>query len=262
MMVGPFGEFSFSFRHRFAFDYFQDIGVLGFVDGGVIEISTDNGATWKDIGDKIDPATVTYGTGSILTNNGSAIEGRRAFQGVSPGFNPDSPSLLPFSTTRVNLGVGYAGQRVRIRFRSVTATDHSYAPRLGWEIDDIAFTNITNLPFSAVTGDRGICVVSPSTTTLTSSTTTAEGGVPVTFTATVNAALAVSGSVDFFDNGAILGTARVENGIARLSTSTLPQGVHVITASFNGGKNFTTSSSGSVTVQVAGGGGRRRTVGK
>lgn len=262
LMVSPHGDFTFTFRHRFAFDHFIDIGVLGFVDGGVIEISTDNGLSWTDIGARIDPSTLGYGTGSILTNNGSAIEGRRSFQATSPGFTQENPSKAPFATTKVNLGSDYAGKRVRVRFRSVIAADHSFAPRLGWEIDDIAFSNITNLPFSALAGDRGICGVSASSTSLSTSAAAVEGGVPVTFTATVSASIAPAGSVDFLDNGAILGTALIENGVARFTTATLPQGTHNVIATFNGGKNFAASTSSQVTVQVgAAGSQRRRTVG-
>ena len=262
LMVSPHGDFTLTFRHRFAFDHFIDIGVLGFVDGGVIEISTDNGLSWTDIGNRIDPSTLGYGMGSILTKNGSAIEGRRSFQATSPGFTQENPSRAPFSTTKVNLGSDYAGKRVRVRFRSVTAADHSFAPRLGWEIDDIAFTNIDNLPFSPLNGDRGACGVSASATSLSASAFNAEGGVPVTFTATVSGAIAPSGSVDFLDNGAILATALIQNGVARFTSATLPSGTHNIVATFNGSKNFAASTSSQVTVQIGPPGAqRRRTVG-
>lgn len=260
LMVAP-GDFSFSFSHRFAFDFFQATGPVLYIDGGVIEITTDGGKTWKDIGDKIDAATTHYGGGTIYANNGSAIENRKAFEGTSPGYSQELPSTSRFSTTIVNLGSTYAGKRVQIRFRSVTAADHSYAPRLGWEIDDIVFNGIANLPFATTTADRGLCSVASSTTSLAASATTLQPGGAVTLTATVSASPAAEGTVDFFDNAAIVGTARVTSGAARLTVASLAAGTHAITAVFNGSKYFKRSASQPVTVQVNGAAGRRRTVG-
>jgi large repetitive protein len=262
LVVAPSGNFTFSFRHRFAFDYFADIFGTGFIDGGVIEISTDNGQSWIDIGNRIDPTTLSYGNATILRDNGSAIEGRKSFQATSPGFSAATPSSAPFATTRVNLGSDYAGKQVRVRFRSVTADDHSFAPRLGWEIDDIAFSNLTNLPFSALNADRGVCGVSASNTLLVASSAIVDPGTAVTFTATVSASTAPTGSVDFLDNGTILGTALIQNGVARFTTATLAAGTHNVVATFNGGKNFAASTSSRVSLQVGPAGPqRRRTVG-
>jgi hypothetical protein len=79
---------------------------------------------------------------------GNPLGGNPAFVGVSPGY----PA---FTTVTVNLGGSYAGQSVRIRFR--IGTDVAVgAP--GWEVDDIAFTGITNLPFRGLVPDRALCV--------------------------------------------------------------------------------------------------------
>lgn len=258
LVVGKTGTFSFSFMHRYGFDWFVGTNGSVFVDGGVIEISTDDGQNWIDIGNKIDPSTPHYVATGILAGNGSSIENRKAFAAVSPGFNPEQPSLTPFTKTIVNLGTDYAGKRVRIRFHSVTATDHSAAARTGWEIDDIKFDNIVNMPFASIATDQGLCSVTRSTTSLAASATKITPGQPVTLSATVNAASAM-GTVDFFDNGAILGTARVANGKAELAP-VLVNGAHAITAVFNGGKYFTASTSAAVIVSV--GASRHRSVGK
>lgn len=250
LMVTSSGDFKMTFRHRFAFDYFTDTsGNLQYIDGGVLEISADNGGTWTDIGSKIDGSTVGYGSRGILGGNGSAIEGRRSFQGTTPGYSNVTPSAAPFVTTTVNLGTEYAGKRVRVRFRSVTAEDHTSTPRLGWEIDDVEFTGIANLPFSLLIADSGVCSVSSSSTALTSSATTVQSGSPVTLTAAVSSATSPVGTVDFLDHGAILATVPVANGTAKLTTS-LPNGTHGIRAVFNGGKNVTSSTTSLVKVQV------------
>jgi hypothetical protein len=259
LMVASAGPFSFSFRHRFAFDFATN-GAVFAIDGGVLEITTDDGHTWTDIGDKIDKTTTGYGNTPIYPSNGSVIENRRAFIGTSPNYNNDLPSLSPFTNTNVSLGSEYAGKRVRIRFRAVTGGDHSTAPRNGWEIDDISFTNIQNLPFTTVGPDRALCSTSPTTTALSASSTSLTNGQTLNLTATVSSAGVPVGTVDFFDNGAILATARVENGIARTGVA-LTQGTHTITAAFNGSKYSGTSASSSVSVQV-GSPGRHRAVGK
>jgi len=105
MVVAPTGTFSITFRHRYAFDY--SIGTTTtYIDGGVVEVSTDDGQTWSDVGGRASPG---YGTGPILTSNGSPIEGRLAFEGTSAGFSFESPSASPFVTTKIDLGTDYAG---------------------------------------------------------------------------------------------------------------------------------------------------------
>ena len=248
LVVAPAGNFSLTFKHRFAFDWVQSTSLL-YIDGGVIELSTDDGATWTDIGSAIDPATAHYGTVSIFAGNGSVIERRLAFEGASAGFNATLPSTSPFTTTTVNLGSSFGGKRVRIRFRMVTGGDHSTTARLGWEIDDIAFTNILNLPFSTVSPDQGLCTSNPTTTVLTTTSGEVLAGQPVVLTANVTSQSSPNGTVDFFDNNTILATVRVANGKAQFGVN-LPVGLHAITASFNGDKYYRPSASAAVTVQV------------
>lgn len=93
-------------------------------DGGVVEISTDNGATWSDLGSRF----VKNGyNGSLGT--GSNLSGRNAFTGTSPGSG--------FINTIANLS-SFAGQSIKIRFRF--ASDNNTGPTAGtpgWWIDDI-----------------------------------------------------------------------------------------------------------------------------
>ena len=63
------------------------------------------------------------------------------------------PSL---ETVTVNLGTAYAGKTVLVRF--IIATDTGGAGP-GWEIDDIAFNNITNTPFDALVAHAAACYV-------------------------------------------------------------------------------------------------------
>ncbi|MER3498821.1 MAG: hypothetical protein C4308_09415 [Chitinophagaceae bacterium] len=89
-------------------------------DGGVVEISTNGGTTWQDLGSKM---FLNGYNGSVGT--GSALAGRQAFTGNSN----------TFIQTKINLS-SYGGQTVKIRFRF--AADNNTAPTGGgWWIDDI-----------------------------------------------------------------------------------------------------------------------------
>jgi hypothetical protein len=138
--VAAAGSFSFTFRHRYSFEFAT--GPLTYFDGGVLEISNSGGASWSDVG-----AAATPGYSGFVAG-GNPLGGNPAFVGVSPGY----PA---FTTVTVDLGGSYAGQNVLIRFRIGTDVAVGAA---GWEIDDIAFTGITNLPFRDLVPDRALCV--------------------------------------------------------------------------------------------------------
>ncbi|MEM9488947.1 MAG: M36 family metallopeptidase, partial [Myxococcota bacterium] len=85
----------FSQRYRFEADTI-------FWDGGVIEISSDGGATWEDISLY---ATPTYG-GTVTDQAGNPLSNRMAYVGDSPGY----PA---FSNEALELGTTFAGQTVK-----------------------------------------------------------------------------------------------------------------------------------------------------
>src|SRR6185312_13306581 len=122
-----------SWQHRFSFEN-------GSFDGGVVEISTDGGASWTDIG------TPAY-NGTIALGGLNPIEGRKAFVNRITGW----PA---FTTVTLNLGTTYANQDVKIRFR-VGAALSTGAP--GWDIDNITVTGVTSNPFTAVMANSGVC---------------------------------------------------------------------------------------------------------
>jgi len=133
--VGP-GTFSFTFQHRYSFE-------APLFDGGVIEISNNGGATWVDIGASASPGY----NGTLVATGTNPLRGRLAYVNASPGY----PA---FFTVTVNLGTTYAGQNVMVRFRQ-GADDNTAA--VGWEIDNIAFSGITNTPFYALVPHAGLC---------------------------------------------------------------------------------------------------------
>ena len=128
------GPLTISFQHRFNFE-------AGNWDGGVIEISTDNGATWSDIG--------------VGSYNGSTSPFTSAPIGAArPAFVNRMVGWPAFASVTRNLGTTYANQDVRIRFR-VGADESTGFP--GWEIDNIAITGLTNTPFTAFVPEAAAC---------------------------------------------------------------------------------------------------------
>jgi Thermolysin metallopeptidase, alpha-helical domain len=103
------------FNHAYSFE-----GLTTHYDGGVVEYSTDNGATWNDAG----PLFTDNGYNGTITNGfGNPLAGRQAFTGVSHGYYSSRADLSAL-----------AGQNVRFRFR--IGTDSS-VDAFGWFIDDV-----------------------------------------------------------------------------------------------------------------------------
>jgi len=230
LAVGP-GAFSFTFSHRYSFEFFNG----QFFDGGVIEISNDNGATWTDVNALVPGSVSPAYNGVIAPGGGNAIQGRPAFVGRSASY----PAT---QTATVSLGTNafFNNKNVRIRFRLATDVSGG-AP--GWVIDNIVFSGLTNTPFASVA--PAACAAPVATSTgLAASANPVSLGTPVTFTATVTSTGGTpSGTVGFADGATSLGTGTLSGGKATLATSSLAAGPHSITATYGGTTNFVGSAS-------------------
>jgi hypothetical protein len=130
-----------SFWHRVSLE-------SGF-DGGVLEFSTDGGATWSTT----DPTFLTGGyNATISTGYSSPIGGRRAWSGTIG-------STGSFVNVQVNL-LSYAGQ-ANLRFRFREANDTSVAIT-GWWVDDVSVT--ITAPCSSGTPTATATTVPPTNT--------------------------------------------------------------------------------------------------
>ncbi len=89
-------------------------------DGGVVEISTNNGGNWSDLGNFF----TANGYTTTLSTSTNPLSGRRAFSGNSTTFKLSVIDLTSFR-----------GQTVRIRFRF--GSDNSTGTTTGWYLDDI-----------------------------------------------------------------------------------------------------------------------------
>ena len=98
-------------------------------DGGVVEISVNNGTTWTDLGTYM---TVNGYPGAVGTGN--PVAGRAAFTGNSGGWLQTKLRLLP------------TGQNALFRFR-MTSDDNTAATgtNVGWYVDDILLQNIAEI---------------------------------------------------------------------------------------------------------------------
>lgn len=157
LQVGA-GPFTVAWKHLFAFEA-DAAGTPGqaFYDGGVVELSDDDGATWIDVGAPAYNGTLIVGDGiPYLSTN--PLAGR-------PAFVDSSPSLLltglmdPVSldlTSACTGATACAGRTVRFRFR--IGSDQGVAGPVGWSIDDVAFGGLVNTPFDLLTPDARRCV--------------------------------------------------------------------------------------------------------
>jgi len=145
------GDFTIAFSHRFAFESgaVDPAGPEVFFDGGVLEISDDGGTTWKDVSAFADPGYPQ--TLYASKENKNVLTGRKAWAGQSAGYPEYAPATLKF-------GKQLAGKTIKVRFR--IGSDES-AGAAGWDIDQLTFSGITNLPFSTVVDDRRVCTAAP-----------------------------------------------------------------------------------------------------
>jgi len=126
----PPARLQLTFRHNFNLEASDVDPNLGF-DGGVLELSTDGGNTFRDIV----TAGGSFVTGgynrTISTGRGSPIAGRQAWSGNSQGF----------ITTVVNLPILSTGFRLRWRMASDTSGSNE-----GWRVDTINIAGCAPAP--------------------------------------------------------------------------------------------------------------------
>ncbi|GAB4409336.1 MAG: hypothetical protein OHK0039_12930 [Bacteroidia bacterium] len=117
---------------RFWHNYNTESGSTTAYDGGVLELSTDGGLNWQDLGSRM---TLNGYTRTVSSSYGSPLSGRMSFAGNSGGF----------VRTEVDLS-DFAGQQVRLRFRF--ATDYSVG-HIGWYVDRVEVLHVVTLRLSA-----------------------------------------------------------------------------------------------------------------
>ncbi|MFO0579296.1 MAG: M36 family metallopeptidase [Polyangia bacterium] len=146
IQLGSVGPFGLTIKHRYDFE--KD-GAQNF-DGGIIEVSDDEGKSWIDVG-----AFITQGgyNGKLEKSTSNPLSERQAFTGRSTGYlDGDKPG---YTSTVLTLSDAYKAKTVRLRFR-IGSDDAAGAE--GWDVDEIAWTGLRGTPFSARREHRGKCV--------------------------------------------------------------------------------------------------------
>jgi hypothetical protein len=149
---------------------------------------------------------------------------------VSPAWVTFIPSNWNVSqnitVTGVNDGVVDGDQPYTIVTSNSTSSDSNYSNRF---VQDVHLINVEQPGLTA--------------TTIHSSFDPSAAGAPVTFTATVIAALDTpGGSVEFWDGTSFLGNTTLSDGMATYTTSALGAGTHTITANYLGASPYLPSS--------------------
>lgn len=125
MSVGTGGMLSF--WHFFDLEAAEEPGQA--YDGGKVEISTNNGASWSSI-----TPVGGYPASMIVGSDGPFPGGTGVYSGSSEGFVSATFSMAAF-----------AGQTVRVRWRMGT---DSFIGGEGWYVDDVTLTNPGGEPVS------------------------------------------------------------------------------------------------------------------
>ncbi len=143
-----------------------------YYDGAVVELSTDDGTTWTDVGASLTPG---YGGAIAAGMSANPLAGQQALVAQSQGYPAFVQGKLDFGTT-------YAGQTVLLRFRE--GSDDAVGFN-GWELDNLTFNGVTNLPFPSLIDDPHACS-QPPVVTIDPAQAQVDPGAGVTLTGTVS----------------------------------------------------------------------------
>ncbi len=150
LQVDASGTFGFTLRHRYRFEKDSD--------GGVIEISQDDGQTWADIGET---SFTANGYDSVLDHSSPNPLIDKSNPQDRKFFSNESASFPDFIESTVDLGTAFAGKTVRLRFR--VGTDNNTPGKSGWELDELRLSGIINKPFPQLGPQAVACMNHPPT---------------------------------------------------------------------------------------------------
>ncbi len=131
-------------------------------DGCIVEISTDGGGSWQDLGPQMTENGYNSGLG---VGSGNPLGGRSAFSGNSNGFIKTSASLIP-----------YANQNALFRF-SFSSDDNT--AEIGWYLDDILLQTkpLVNMRSSLFNASGGRVAINDTITTILQNAACAPGSI-------------------------------------------------------------------------------------
>jgi hypothetical protein len=189
------------------------------------------------------PASVTV-TKKQGVGGGAALT--ITVQNASREYNTADPQFATVVTGTLVNGETYASAVVGTPVYS--STDTATSPSGSTFPISVSGLTSANYEITVVNGTLTIAAA-PSTTTLTTSTASAQYGDPVTLTATVGPSGA-TGTVLFMNGSTVLGSGTVTSGVATLTFSTLPVGSYTLTAFYQGDANYSASTSSAVALTI------------
>jgi large repetitive protein len=133
---------SFRLLHYYSFDH--TLAPTLYYDGGVVELSTDNGATWSDIGS----SAVSNGYMGALESSLNPLSGRPAFVG----------SVSDWVQTIFQPAGSFAGQTCRLRFRA-GFDEASHGASSGWDVTEleVSLAPGSTFPFPSFVPESDLC---------------------------------------------------------------------------------------------------------
>ncbi|MEC7987670.1 MAG: M36 family metallopeptidase [Myxococcota bacterium] len=148
LLVSLDQDFIVQWEHRYSFEKSDNIAY----DGGVVEVSLDDGQSWQDVSLYTDPRysdriTILSDLPHVSESENSPLADRMAYSGTNPSFPDDD-------TVNLNFGSRFAGETLRLRYR--IGTDVAVGD-IGWFIDNVWFYGIDNTPFDAFKEDTAEC---------------------------------------------------------------------------------------------------------
>jgi hypothetical protein len=200
------------------------------------------------------------GTVDILVGKGDGTFTLTAQSPITVGSQPNDVVTADFNGDgKPDLAIPESGDTTTtILLNTVAQTATASLPNV---ILDGAFPHVVegsypaNTYFAASSGTITLQGLSyPTTLTLTANPPAQLDTLPVTFTAQLSPAAAVSptGTISFFDAGALLGTVAINaTGQAAYTTSALGDGVHSITASYSGDPIFPAAASSALAYTIS-----------
>ena len=154
---------------------------IPYLSGVVVEISLDDGATWKDMTDPAFGATIANGYNHEVVHRDGAIDQYQSPLAGRMAFTAADASASSFVTTTANFHATLGGSAIRVRFRYGGGFD-AFDTLFVYELDDFQVTNAANTPFLEDVVDRHVCVpiadAGPDLTVNEGATATLTGAAP------------------------------------------------------------------------------------
>jgi Bacterial Ig-like domain (group 3) len=208
-------------------------------------------STSSGIGQTVDAVTMTAAASSLNPSTvGENVTFTATVTSPTPGAIAGEVEFLDGASAITN-PLALSGGSVSFSTTTLTQGTHSITAKYFGDPSHAVSTS----PAVAQVVNAGGALAS-TTTAVVSSLNPATVGQNVTFTATATSATAgtLTGTLTFFDGATQIGAAVTINaGSAMVSTTTLTQGTHSITAKYSGDTKFAASTSAALTQMVVAG---------